>query len=343
MSDLQKVIHSLCEVIIGYNETQTGKVYSLEELLKQSDSDFLKSLEAILKDATKNWPIRTGLLNYILFEIKELKPLVEQTHLLTTEEEKKVKENLTDLLVNIKKLLETSKSENVEVKYAGKREEMPGLKLWGLCNSGQLLKKKLLEPLKLDSDKIVEHDITNLVIALISDHLKEIKQPIIEKQNEVLTETLETVLKANTSLTEENLILKKAVAQLTSEKEDLSNKFASSEERCKALQLQLDKLMEENKSLKEKQEQSLEKHLSPEKTAPGSGENLKQEKPKEHGIYTNPLYPRSTMYTMFNTTFSQLPLAQGRPESVLAYLISKNRNENLPSPDLQKTEKPPFQ
>lgn len=227
MSRLQTIVYSIAQVIVEYGELQKVKTEPLKTLLKKSHLDFIEALQTIINDATKVYEDRLSLLNYLLFEIKLLKPLVEQPTL-GLEESELIKQELQSFILTIYKLIKTSKSEKISVNYDNEKVEIPGF-IRGFtegyypCASGQIIKEKFVKPLLLQDHE--ESTVKRFVENLVTAHQREITIPnenISLKEELVrLTQKIEELERNNSILGSENKQLGKEKEQLFLEKEQL--------------------------------------------------------------------------------------------------------------------------
>lgn len=251
MSRLEAVVRSLCEVVINYCEIQSGKKYPIEQSLNLPHSEFIVKLQTILKEAP-NTNIRNPLFKYLEFEIRNLKPIIDQSSW-SEEESLKVHQHLYYLINNIIHLLNDHQKINTTVELANTEFKIPGLLTGGplkaqkLSKSGQLLLEKVLTPLGLSETS------SNEIVGTCMKELMQEHRSICEqnkKNNEILEEYPN--LKPNIeSLNKQLEAAKKINISLENEKNLLQNETCKLKDNSKILQEKINGLKSNSSSLKD--------------------------------------------------------------------------------------------
>lgn len=165
MTRLLDLLHSLTAVIIRYHDAQTEKkmVYLVSELGKHSfdlslkllnKEDYQANLNQLIAQCTKTYKERKSFLDYMTHEITFIKSMLDRKSSCTELELTQLKQQITQMLLDFKQLLTTSKGEFYKVTYSKLTSEAPttisiaGLKKNSyflfpsstLCLSGDLVK-----------------------------------------------------------------------------------------------------------------------------------------------------------------------------------------------------------
>ncbi len=217
MTKLEDLLYSLTTVLIRYHDCQTGiKPLILENdvtLLRSKsrtyainilqDKDYISRLEDLIKTCTKGYPARTPFLFYLLNEIKFLKTLQDRKNSFEPDKLEEYKNQLSQLFVDLKRLLNTLKDETYEVKYSRLNAESENSKvtiaLSGLtqnayfgkkpCRSGDLIKEEVLDTLNISSTysqkEIDSRNYSDSEIKIIANSI------CIEHQNALLVPELQ--------------------------------------------------------------------------------------------------------------------------------------------------------
>ncbi|CEK11195.1 alanine--tRNA ligase [Legionella hackeliae] len=259
MSRLQTIINSLAQVILDYGVSQRLKTESLKVLLKKPHLEFIEALQTVINDGTKDYVKRLSLLNYLLFEIKQLKPLVDRDIPLREEERLLVQQHLQALIVNIQLLLRTSQSTEVPITYNKKEERIPGF-MRGImegyypCNSGHIIEKAFLKPLQLSDYEPAT--VSSFVEELLKEHQQEIAIPFLSKENALLTSRIVDLQETNASLVKEKLSLESqkqeginSIEALTHENEQLRKTAKTLEGENKEILLTQEAILKEKAEL----------------------------------------------------------------------------------------------
>lgn len=174
MTQLEDLIHSLITLIIRYHDSQAGvKKIIIDSDLQQASKksrrtaielfcdegmDLEKQLSDLIKKSTSGYSGRHAFLSFILHEILFLKTICNQKKSLDPKQLKETIEQLAQLFIDFKKLLNTSKAKECPVNYSHfnngpllnceKKISLSGLMNDArignkLCNSGCLLKEVL--------------------------------------------------------------------------------------------------------------------------------------------------------------------------------------------------------
>ncbi|KTD24794.1 Uncharacterised protein [Legionella lansingensis] len=224
-SRLEKIVHSLCEVVLSYSSTQTLKPYSLKELLEKEHEKFIEALQSIINDGTKGYTTRLSLLNYFLFVINQVKPLLVQNKPMSNEECIIVQQHLENLILNVNKLLNTYQNQTIVVNYNDKKENIYGFvrgisgmhKAYTLCNSGQLLQDNFITPLGLT--EYSKNTVNSFVAELIDEHQRALKLLLLNEENTTLKKQFSELEERFKALEEEKLSLEVTMKQLQQEKQ----------------------------------------------------------------------------------------------------------------------------
>lgn len=208
MTKLENLIYALTAVLICYHDNQSG----VKQIITESDDDIrtIKSmayavkviqekpdfqvyLDKLIKECTKDNLLRRPLLHFILHEIVYLKSLQDRTASFDLLQLEEYKDQMTQLLVDLKELLALPKSSTYKVSYskiqnsAEKSIALSGLKndgIYGndLCKSGELLKKMVLGPLYI-SIHSTKMEVREIAEAICMEHQNSLLIPELSTQN----------------------------------------------------------------------------------------------------------------------------------------------------------------
>lgn len=194
MTRLEELLYSLTTVILRYHDSQP-KVKKLvtetdEEILQEKyliraieiiqnqELNFKIYLSNLIKQCTDSG--RSPFLYYLLHEVASLKALLDQKKSLESIELQEYTNHIAQLLIDLKRLLDTPKSKTYKVTYSktadGPAVPIPlsGLKIEGyfedgLCNSGEILKVGVLKPFKITTHSSNE-DLKNIAKQICNEH-----------------------------------------------------------------------------------------------------------------------------------------------------------------------------
>ncbi|MDP1604175.1 MAG: hypothetical protein Q8M03_13025 [Legionella sp.] len=271
MTKLQELVNNLGEVIIDYYVQQT-------KLKIDNPSDSRDFFEGLIAKATKSYPTRERFLNYLLYVIDTLKPLVDKDTPLSKEEVSSTTHLIKELVNNAQLLLTGYKGEFIEIIYAQNKVVMEGFRLrtfqsfWSpICFTGQIITEKLMKAFDFEKGAYYLDD---TVKNIIDDHQKSFlpgqenhdlqQKLVLEKtksaalQEELLLEQTKSATVQEELLLEqtksaavqeelrfrqlENETLKNTIQSLEKKNLSLSNKITEQAE-------QMGRLMEENSAL----------------------------------------------------------------------------------------------
>lgn len=223
MSRLQNLVYSLINIINNYHASQLAQKHPepIENFLKKTDEDLNEKLKEMIAAITKKYDGRQDLLEYILYEIKLLKPLVDKKEPLLEEELNLIQGHLLVLVNTTREMLNTLKTSKptIPVEYD---EEKGKVKLNGaifsyiprksFCLSGTVLNTwykdaKIFPQYQFDAQEFIT--------ALIKEHQDALLVPKLNLQvaqkDEEIVGLKATVREKETDLREleeENLTLK---------------------------------------------------------------------------------------------------------------------------------------
>ncbi|WP_392538212.1 hypothetical protein [Legionella sp. 227] len=194
MTRLEELIYSLTTVILRYHDGQP----KVKQLVTETDEELLQAKYLICaKEIIQNQEIpfkiylsnlikqcndsgRSPFLNYLLHEVASLKALLDQKKSLEPIQLEEYTNQIAQLFIDLKRLLDTPKSKTYKVTYS-KTAESPavpnplyGLKIKGyfedgLCNSGDILKDSVLKPFKITILSSNE-DLKNIAKQICNEH-----------------------------------------------------------------------------------------------------------------------------------------------------------------------------
>lgn len=247
MTRLEDLLYSLLTVIIRYHDSQSGVkklvIDSNYHLLGEKSREFAiklyhdkgidleKKIDAIILECTEGYPGRRPFLYYLSHEIQFLKSfLLDRTNEFNEQEFKNFNNQVCQMLVDFKKLLNTTKSLTYKVTYSlignhlnskselfeenscilfneSKPISQPSIALAGLmndsyignryCNSGLLLIEEVLDRLN-----IKEYHSENQVLIMGDSICKEFKEAIGAPEKEKKIISLGKMIKEQSLLNE---------------------------------------------------------------------------------------------------------------------------------------------
>ena len=170
MTRLEELLYSLAAVIVRYHDIQPKvkklvvatnddllrekSLTSAQQIIQNKDIHFKIRLNDLIKHCADSG--RRPFLYYILHEITSLKSLLDQTNSLESAQLEEYANQIAQLLIDLKLLLDTPKHKTYRITYS-KTEDCPktsidlsGLKNDGyiggdLCNSGEILSDVVLK------------------------------------------------------------------------------------------------------------------------------------------------------------------------------------------------------
>lgn len=255
MSRLQKLVNSLISLITTYSAIQTSEKYPLEPLLKKSQSKLIEALDEIINKATtkKGYDKRRPLLDYIFYEIKLLKPLVDKDEPLTKEEYKNVRNHLVVLINTTRKILQALPTEIVSVNYNNEKIDLVGTVYYSLwpkksyCRSGDIICQWYADPRVFPQ---YEFDAKDFISELVEEHQNALLVPSLEIKNKKLEEQNLGLQDDSKELRENAELLKEATFKLEGEKSDLEIKLKELRAEHEKTTDELERLLDEVGSLK---------------------------------------------------------------------------------------------
>ncbi|CAM2850333.1 Uncharacterised protein [Legionella steigerwaltii] len=246
MTRLEELLYSLTAVIIRYHDSQpkvNKLVAEMDE--EQSKEKYLTCAKEIIQNPVVHFKIRLSnlikqctdsgrrpFLYYILHEVTSLKALLDKTSSLEATKLEEYKNQIAQLFIDLKLILDTPKSKKYKVTYS-KSEDTPavpialiGLKSEGffedgLCNSGDILKEGVFkrfgittyssnDDLKAIAEQIcMEHQLTRLVPELFAQiaEYKKTNSEQEEKLNSLSTQHQEKQKKVESASSKQMLTL----------------------------------------------------------------------------------------------------------------------------------------
>ncbi|AWN73203.1 hypothetical protein LEAN103870_08145 [Legionella anisa] len=209
MTKLEELLYSLTAVVVRYHDSQP-KVKKLvvatdenllkekslscaKEIIQNQDIHFKIRLNDLIKQCSDSG--RRPFLYYILHEITSLKELFDQK---TSFEPSKLKENknqISQLLIDLKLLLDTPKHKTYRITYSRPEEtkkatlDLSGLKNDGyigsdLCNSGEILNDEVLKRFNICAYTSNER-IRDIAEQICMEHQHALLVPELIAQNEL--------------------------------------------------------------------------------------------------------------------------------------------------------------
>ena len=277
MSRLQNLVNSLVSVVLNYTDPKGLKGQTEESLLQKSHGDLVKERTKLIEDATASYGTRRTLLDYFLYELNTLKPLVDKSTPLDEVELKRIKAHLRALITHTQGLLKIDKTSSLSVSYIEEDRDKTvqisgfidaGTLYSSTCRSGQVIQRwhESIEKLSVFPDDNLK-DAQLFLDHIIDEHHHAILLPHLEEENRGLKA-------ANTRLSESEALAKRekeALQKKADAFDDLEKKIRSLEEREKLL-------AEENKRLQE----ALVLSQKQEEASRREAENLRSENLRLH-------------------------------------------------------------
>ncbi|KTD43153.1 hypothetical protein [Legionella parisiensis] len=209
MTRLEELLYSLTAVVIRYHDSQP-KVKKLvvatdenllrekslscaKEIIQNQDIHFKIRLNDLIKQCSDSG--RRPLLYYILHEIISLKALCDQKISFEPEKLEEFKKQITQLLIDLKLLLDTPKHKTYRITYSQTEDtkktalDLSGLKNDGyiggdLCNSGEILNDEVLRRFNIYSYTSNER-IRDIAEQICMEYQHVLLVPELMAQNEV--------------------------------------------------------------------------------------------------------------------------------------------------------------
>ena len=279
MTALQDAFKGFVTVIVVYVAEQKRETVSVESFLNKND--LVERLAKYIEELPKAYQDRAPLLKYLLYIVKDLKPLVDKSTLLENDEYKKVQDVLVSLIIKIQSLMQLPNHETIDVQYNNEtipllgftRGVVTGIVRWGTqCRSSQLLQKAFLTPWEI-GPKTPEKTVKEIVKKQVDAHqefqknhqaqtagsleitevIEATEDPLIGEYQK-LEEALLQTEKENRTLKEGNMELQDSLTQLKKDHRKLKQKFAEQQRAYEALQTEkteLDQTSEKSATAKE--------------------------------------------------------------------------------------------
>ncbi|MCE0723111.1 MULTISPECIES: hypothetical protein [Legionella] len=288
MTRLEELIYALTTVIVRYHDSQDNiatkdkLVAALEpttrrkksheravEIIQDTKINFAPYLEGKINACTGGYQARKEFLSFILNEISYLKEQLDRKTPLNSEELQTLQEQLTQLFIDFRQLLNIKKGFKHSVTLNNSKGSLTR-ELFGLlndryvggkyCNSGQLLIDEVLFVLHMttdDSNDELKDIATNICLE---------QQLFLESQRNKLKKATEESGKDNLKLETETLKLESSVQKSKLEAQQLELESQKSKLEAQQLELVSQKLkIEEQRSeleqLADKQKSGLEPQL----------------------------------------------------------------------------------
>lgn len=244
MTKLEDLYYSLTTVLVRYHDSQAGVTKLINEsdphllrkksrscaiaILQNKDVHYKIRMDELIKECTKGYPGRTPFLYFLLHQITFLKALQDRNKSFEPIQLEEYINQLTQFLIDLRKLLNTTKSKTYVVKYSRLSiENEPNAEVtialsglindyypYSLCNSGFLLKEEVLETL-------------NIALNYSDSEIKVIAESLcIEHQNALLVPELQAKLMESKEL---NTKQQEEIISTTSQYRKLQEKSESQE------------------------------------------------------------------------------------------------------------------
>lgn len=267
MTQLDDLLNSLVTLLIRYHDSQPkikkiisdtdhqqsrkkSRVYAIN-VLREDDINFKSFVTNLIKQSTSGYTGRSPFLSFILYEITFLKTLQSIKEPLDSQQLEEYKALITQLFIDFKKLLMTTKNKTCEVQYSRfsnevvmnyeRKMELSGLKKDTyigniFCNSGCLLNEEVLErfnilinstdeELQLIAQNICEEYQNTLLIPELQTNFSAIKKHCNEQKTNI--DSLTVQLQQTQSINKE---LKTRIKKLESTLSDYSNEITGYKE-----------------------------------------------------------------------------------------------------------------
>ncbi|STX28249.1 chromosome segregation protein SMC [Legionella beliardensis] len=190
MSRLQEFITKLGRVIIRYAESQTSDSYNTEEILAKPYPQIVEELTDLIQKAIK-YETRNTVLNYIVYVINTVKPLVAKTTPLTEEETLLIKEILNNFLMTLFELLDITKSTEVQLKYNNietTAQRFISTRSWTVSRVLSVMGKTLTDYLVNNISAKTSKEVAYYVETIIDEHQSIMLKPLLEERIKELEE-----------------------------------------------------------------------------------------------------------------------------------------------------------
>lgn len=174
---LHTFYRSLEEIIIEYCETKTSTYSVVSQTNNPEDIPDLETpnlnecILALEQSNSSGGIDRSSLLRYLLHAIEQLRPFIDTTYVLDETSTNNVKEELSQFIINIQKLLNMTQKTQLMVKYNNQEHSVNGCVregILGLCTSGNIIQKKLFTALSLSvntNEDIIKRTIDDIINA----------------------------------------------------------------------------------------------------------------------------------------------------------------------------------
>ncbi|QBR84009.1 hypothetical protein E3983_06370 [Legionella israelensis] len=275
LPSLSTVLNSLVTVIIRYHDSQRVKPLVLSrksedfhekanELLKEPTDSLVGLLTNYINQCTTdiNYPERKDFLMFILYQVEYLNNVLTSEESFDTKKLKDTHEHLSQLLIDARQLLNTSKGTSYTVSWGHNKTLLDGLYgTYSFCNSGTILKEELLKRLHL---RITSDD----------EEIKQTSQSLCNDFNNMLAAKEKNVLEKKLKESEDKN------QQLTLENEKLEEEKSQSEKRMEVIEKELKETKDKNQQLtleKENLEESISSQKSESRRLSHENQQLRQE------------------------------------------------------------------
>jgi len=201
MSDLNGLLNALVTVVVHYRDDKLSlprqDANTLKNLIEKPLAELQKTLTEMIESATQKDKTRKPLLDYIVYNIALIKPLLENAApKLDTEN---IKSQVRQFIQDIQTLMINSQSVELTINYNLQRIKMYGLQRsmlrgYSLCISGTLLQDNVFKALdNVHTAKIeeIKRSLDLLFCAHEISCLKSENQKLSQKNQLLLTENSE--------------------------------------------------------------------------------------------------------------------------------------------------------
>lgn len=203
MTRLEEFIYSLTTIIVRYHDSQSGvtrvivesnaqqlkiksREWAINGFKNNQDGELENQLEKLIAECTLGYPARKPFLDFLLHQIQFLKSALNRTSSFNPLTLNAYKNQITQCLYDLKKLLNTIKNVTYKVHYSHLNAEKDSesnpqalVSLSGLmndayigntlCNSGLLLKEEIFEHFNITLDP-TNHDAAAFANSLCTEH-----------------------------------------------------------------------------------------------------------------------------------------------------------------------------
>lgn len=261
MARLEELINSLATVLVSYHDSQKNNIpsdkpftlfitesdperikarsYAITQIVQKKD--FEKKLNELITECTGHDPLRLPFLTFLKDEILVLKKQLAKETPFTNEEFDKYKNKISNLLIDLKKLLTIAKTKSSPVKIDMLDDTPiisktmnglndPGLVTTALCRSGTLIKVEVLDRLNI-KEATSDQEIREIAGHLCETHQNALllvtlqaQQTEHEKTKLQLEESAKTIKELRAELEKTTLKLKEILEK--NETLDLTHKLA---------------------------------------------------------------------------------------------------------------------